>query len=111
MQRVKPQKPYQSPEIPNEGNNSINNRKHAQKGRGFKLSVSSILAVLPLKLRENCWEAASFDQKSITVSLKACHKKCNLSVLYEMSPQRPSLTVDVSCERHHTPDDIGLEEK
>lgn len=57
MQAMKPQKPYQSPEISNEGNNSINNRKHAQKGRGFKLSISSILAVLPLKSRENYWEA------------------------------------------------------
>lgn len=101
MQGMKPQKPYQSPEISNEGNNSINNRKHARGGRRFKWS-SSILAALPFKLRQNCWEA---DEKKEGRSLvwsekhqfpwRLARKKnyiYNFSLFYETFPQTLSLT-------------------
>lgn len=76
-------------------------QQHQQQTTGTERERLSVihfkyLAVLPLKLGENCWEAdwktgrsSLFDHK-ITVSLKACHKRDNLSLLWEMCPQRPS---------------------
>lgn len=120
MQGMKPQKPYQSPEISNEGNNSINNRKHARGGRRFKWS-SSILAALPFKLRQNCWEADEKKEgRSLVWSEKhqfpwrlARKKYIYIISLYSMRrfPRHCHSLVDASCKRHHTPYDIQLGKK